>query len=609
MTNDEKLLDYLKRATADLRETKRQLREVEDKNREPIAIIGMSCRLPGGVTSPDELWQLVTEERDAIGGFPVNRGWQLDDGESVTHQGGFLYDAPEFDADFFGISPREALAMDSQQRLLLETAWEAFEHAGISPSAVRGTPVGVFTGVNSHGYASNVAEPPEGVGGYLSTGVSGSVASGRVAYFMGLEGPAVTLDTACSSSLVAVHLAVQALRRGECEMALAGGVTIMSTPGAFVEFSKQGALSGDGRSKSFAAAADGTGWGEGVTTLLVEKLSDARRNGHEVLAVIRGTAVNQDGATNGLTAPSGKAQQRVIRAALADARLEPRDVDAVEAHGTGTRLGDPIEAQALLATYGQGRSEGQPLYLGSLKSNIGHTMAAAGTAGIIKMVQALRQSTLPKSLHIDSPSPHIDWSAGSVELLTEARDWPENEHPRRAGVSSFGMSGTNAHVVLEQAPDEVVTAEDASAGDGAAEDRGTEDRAAGGARSATVSTGPVPWTLSGRTAAALRAQAERLLAHLDRNPGLDPADVGHSLATGRAQLAHRAVLIAADTGEFAVLLKELALGEGAPGLVQGVASETAGKPVFVFPGQGSQWVGMAVGLLDRSPVFRDSIEA
>ncbi|MEU9036973.1 acyltransferase domain-containing protein [Streptomyces sp. NPDC048352] len=591
-TNDEKLLDYLKRATTELRDTKRRLREVEDRGREPIAVVGMSCRLPGGVTSPDELWQLVMDERDAIGDFPVNRGWQLEDGESATHQGGFLYDAPEFDADFFGISPREALAMDSQQRLLLETSWEAFEHAGIDPTSVRGTAVGVFTGVNQHGYASDVTELPEGVGGYLSTGVSGSVASGRVAYFMGLEGPAVTLDTACSSSLVAVHLAVQALRRGECSMALAGGVTIMSTPGAFVEFSKQGALSGDGRSKSFAAAADGTGWGEGVTTLLVEKLSDARRNGHQVLAVIRGTAVNQDGATNGLTAPSGKAQQRVIRAALADARMETADVDAVEAHGTGTRLGDPIEAQALLATYGQGRPEGRPLYLGSLKSNIGHTMAAAGAGGIIKMVQAMRQGTLPKSLHIDAPSPHIDWSAGSVELLTEAREWPELGRPRRAGVSSFGMSGTNAHVVLEQAPAD----DDAPA---AADD---------GPAPETPDT-PVPWTLSGRSEAALRASAERLLAHLERFPGQRPADIGHSLAVGRAHLEHRAVLIAADREDFILRLKELALGETSPGAVRGVAAGAPAKPVFVFPGQGSQWVGMAVGLLDSAPAFREAIEA
>ncbi|WP_406330721.1 acyltransferase domain-containing protein [Streptomyces sp. NBC_00203] len=581
MSDDEKLLDYLKRATADLRDTKRRLREAEEKEHEPIAVVGMSCRLPGEVKSPDDLWQLTADERDAISGFPANRGWHTDELDTATLQGGFLYDAPEFDADFFGISPREALAMDSQQRMLLETAWEAFEHAGIDPTSVRATPVGVFTGVNQHGYASDVGELPEGVGGYLSTGVSGSVASGRVAYFMGLEGPAVTLDTACSSSLVAVHLAVQALRRGDCTMALAGGVTVMSTPGAFVEFSKQGALSGDGRSKSFAAAADGTGWGEGVTTLLIEKLSDARKRGHQVLAVIRGTAVNQDGTTNGLTAPSGKAQQRVIRAALADARLRPQDVDAVEAHGTGTRLGDPIEAQALLATYGQDREV--PLYLGSLKSNIGHTMAAAGAGGIIKMVQALRYGVLPKSLHIDAPSPHIDWTAGSVELLTEARAWPETGRPRRAGVSSFGMSGTNAHVVLEQAPAEEPAAEDTPA-----------ERPAG-----TL----VPWTLSARTDAALRGQAERLLAHLDRHPDAEPAAVARSLAAGRAHLEHRAVLIAADREEFALRLKELALGEPAPGVVRNVVTGDRSGPVFVFPGQGSQWQGMAVELLDADPVF------
>jgi pimaricinolide synthase PimS1 len=627
MTNsDDKLRDYLKRVTIDLHDTRLRLREVEEQANEPIAIVGMSCRYPGGAHSPERLWELVKTGADAISGFPNDRGWDLErlyhpdpdhPGTSYAREGGFVHDIADFDADFFSISPREALAMDPQQRLLLEASWELFEHAGIASDKLRGSRTGVFVGGTNLGYGFGlVGSHSEEIEGYLSTGNLTSVLSGRISYMFGFEGPAVTIDTGCSSSLVALHLAGGSLRTGECSLALVGGVAALVTPMGFQEFSRQRGLARDGRCKSYADAADGTGWSEGVGMLLVERLADAQRLGHRVWAVVRGSAINQDGASNGLAAPSSRAQRRVVRAALTDAGLSADQVDVVEGHGTGTTLGDPIEAQALLASYGRARSSERPLLLGSIKSNIGHTQAAAGAAGVIKMVMALQHELLPKTLHVDEPSSQVDWSAGNVSLLTEAVDWPAGDEPRRAGVSSFGVGGTNAHVILEEAP---VTTETHSTGcDRSAREQQPAQHGAALSDSPSDESRPrqdvrsclpvMPWVLSAKGEAALRTRAAHLLQRLGNGGALRPLDVGLSLAVGRSALRDRAVVLGGDLQSLSAGLSELARGEDTPLVARGVAKAHGSGVAFLFTGQGAQRVGMGHELYETYPVFSAALD-
>ncbi|MEV5839846.1 type I polyketide synthase [Nocardia sp. NPDC052112] len=592
MAEEQQLREYLRTAARELQRVRDRVRQLEARANEPVAIVSMGCRYPGGVGSPDELWEMVAAGRDVVSGWPTDRGWDfagVTDPDPtrarMVEQGGFIDGAGDFDARFFGISPREALAIDPQQRQLLEVAWETFERAGMDPVGLRGSRTGVFVGLigQSYGtvdgaYRALTSEQISGLSGFLLTGKAAGAGSGRISYVFGLEGPAVTVDTACSSSLVALHQAIASVRSGESTLALVGGVTVMATPDMFASSSERGTAA-DGRCRSYAAAADGTVWSEGVGMLLLERLSDAQRDGHPVLAVLRGSAVNQDGASNGFTAPNGSAQRRVIRDALADARLSAAEVDVIEGHGTATVLGDPIEVQALLATYGQDRD--RPALLGSIKSNMGHCLAAAGVAGVIKMVMAMRHGVVPPTLHVDEPTPHVDWAAGELELVTRARPWPETGRPRRAGVSSFGITGTNSHVVLEQAP--VADSEDAS-----------------------VSAPPVSaWVVSARSAPALTGQAERLAGYLRAQPGLDPVHIGYSLVVSRARLPHRAVLIGRKQDDLLSGLESLVAGQDSPTVVRAMGSSVA-KTVLLFPDSGR--VGAGRGLYADFPVFRAAFD-
>ncbi|WP_067464464.1 type I polyketide synthase [Nocardia amamiensis] len=594
MADEQQLRSYLRTAARELQTARKRLLRWESRAAEPVAIIGMGCRYPGGVDSPDDLWQMVSEGRDVISGFPSGRGWRAEelaelDPDRVTYveQGGFIDGAGDFDARFFGISPREAMAMDPQQRQLLEVTWEAFERAGIDAETVRGSRTGVFVGMfgNSYGmvdgsYRTLTAEQLAGLTGFLMTGMSAAAASGRISYAFGLEGPALTVDTACSSSLVALHQAVGSLRSGESDLAMTAGVTVMATPDLFASGTDRG-MAPDGRCKSYAAAADGTGWSEGVGVLLLERLSDAQRNGHPILALVRGTAVNQDGASNGFTAPSGAAQRRVIESALAAARVSSRDVEVVEGHGTGTVLGDPIEANALLDTYGRGRE--QPLLLGSIKSNMGHSLAAAGVAGMIKMVLAMRHGIVPPTLHVDEPTGHVDWAAGHIRLVTEAQPWPQTGRPRRAAVSSFGITGTNAHVILEEAPPRAVAY-------------------------AERQDPPVQvWVVSARSARAVSGQARRLTAFLARDTPPHPSDVGISLAVTRTRMAHRALVIGRKHDDLVAGLEALEAGRATPAVVRGQSSPVA-KTVVLFPGEAALPPGAGRGLYGDFPVFRAAFD-
>ncbi|MFT2016587.1 type I polyketide synthase [Streptomyces sp. 796.1] len=603
MTNEEKLVDYLKWTTAELHQTRQQVRELQEQRQEPIAIVGMACRFPGGVRTPGQLWDLVADERDAITSFPTDRGWDLENlyhpdpehhGTSYVRAGGFVHDAAHFDAGFFDISDREAPAMEPQQRLLLEVAWEAVESAGIAPHTLRASATSVYSGVMYHDYASRLTEIPEGLLGYVGNGNAASLSAGRIAYTLGLQGAAVSLDTACSSSLVAMHLAARALRQGECSLALAGGAAINYTASAFQVASSQRQLAPDARCKSFADAADGMVYSEGVGLVLLERLSDAQRNGHQVLAVIRGSAINQDGASTGMAAPNGPAQQQLIRDALASARLTPADVDVVEAHGTGTAFGDSIESQALLSTYGKDRPADDPLLLGCIKSNIGHTQAAAGIASVIKMVAAMRHRTLPPSLHVDRPTRLVAWRTGAVRLVTEATAWPQRERPLRAAVSSFSASGTNAHLILEQPPAQPAT--DAPA------------------RPAATAGGVVPLLVSARTEQALAGQARALVAHLGAVDDLSPGDVGWSLATTRTAFEQQAVVIGADREELLAGLAALAAGRAHPtvagpeALRPGARATGAGTVVWAFGSTDGWRPGLGAELYERFPAFATAFD-